>query len=49
MAKSPSRLEVPKDLERLIEKRDAEKDRRKSTPRRAAEERRQKRRRKGDK
>jgi hypothetical protein len=49
MAKASSRLEVPKELERLIEKRDAEKDRRKSTTRRAAEERRQKRRRKSDK
>jgi hypothetical protein len=43
------RLEVPKELERLIEKRDAEKDRRKTATRRAAEERRQKRRRKSDK
>lgn len=43
------RLQVPKELERLIEKRDAEKDRRASTERRAANERRQRRRRKSDK
>jgi hypothetical protein len=42
------RLEVPKDLERLIEKRDAEKDRRKSTQRPKVNERRQKQRRKSN-
>ena len=42
------RLQVPKELERLIEKRDAEKDRRASTARRKTVERRQKRRRKSD-
>lgn len=42
------RLEVPKELERLIEKREAEKDRRAQAARRKAEERRQKRRRKSD-
>jgi hypothetical protein len=43
------RLQVPKELERLIEKRDAEKDRRAPSERRAANERRQRRRRKSDK
>jgi hypothetical protein len=42
------RLEVPKELERLIEKRESEKDRRASAKRRKASERRQKRRRKND-
>lgn len=42
------RLEVPKELERLIEKRELEKDRRASAARRKANERRQKRRRKND-
>ena len=41
-------LQVPKELERLIEKRDTEKDRRKNSERRSVNERRQKRRRKGD-
>ena len=49
MTKPANRLQVPKELERLIEKREAESDRRKSTGRRAANERRQKRRRKSDK
>ena len=42
------RLEVPKELERLIEKRESEKDRRAQAAHRKAEERRQKRRRKSD-
>jgi hypothetical protein len=42
------RLPVPKELERLIEKRDAEQDRRRSPPKRKANERRQRRRRKSD-
>jgi hypothetical protein len=41
-------LQVPKELERLIEKRDAEKDRRASTAKKKVDERRQKRRRKSD-
>jgi hypothetical protein len=41
-------LQVPKELERLIEKRDAEKDRRASTSKKKVDERRQKRRRKSD-
>ncbi len=43
------RLQVPKELERLIEKRDAEKDRRATKGRRATDERRQRQRRKSDK
>lgn len=43
------RLQVPKELERLIEKRDAEKDRRATKGRRATDERRQRPRRKSDK
>lgn len=42
------RLQVPKELERLIEKREVEKDRRASTDKRKVEERRQRRRRKSD-
>ncbi|MGE3639621.1 MAG: hypothetical protein AB7G28_13790 [Pirellulales bacterium] len=42
------RLQVPKELERLIEKRDAEKDRRTTSERRKENERRQRRRRKAD-
>lgn len=42
------RLPVPKELERLIEKREAEKDRRATTARRKENERRQRRRRKSD-
>jgi hypothetical protein len=41
-------LQVPKELERLIEKRDAEKDRRASAGKKKVDERRQKRRRKSD-
>ncbi len=41
-------LQVPKELERLIEKRDAEKDRRAKEERTKAEDRRKKRRRKSD-
>jgi hypothetical protein len=41
-------LQVPKELERLIEKRDAEKDRRAKAERGKAGERRKKRRRKSD-
>ena len=41
-------LQVPKELERLIEKRDAEKDRRASAAKKKVDERRQKRRRKSD-
>jgi hypothetical protein len=41
-------LQVPKELERLIEKRDAEKDRRAKAEQRKVNERRQKRRRKSD-
>ena len=41
-------LQVPKELERLIEKRDAEKDRRGSAAKKKVDERRQKRRRKSD-
>lgn len=41
-------LQVPKELERLIEKRDAEKDRRASTVKKKENDRRQKRRRKSD-
>lgn len=43
------RLQVPKELERLIEKREAEKDRRATKGRRATDERRQRPRRKADK
>ena len=42
------RLEVPKELERLVEKRESEKDRRAIAARSKANERRQKRRRKSD-
>lgn len=42
------RLQIPKELERLIEKREAEKDRRTTEQRRKESERRQKRRRKSD-
>jgi len=42
------RLVVPKELERMIEKREAEKDRRAKSIRRTASERRQRRRRKND-
>ncbi len=41
-------LPVPKELERLIEKREAEKDRRAAAEKRKLNERRQKRRRKSD-
>lgn len=41
-------LQVPKELERLIEKRDAEKDRRASTAKKKVHDRRKKRRRKSD-
>jgi len=41
-------LQVPKELERLIEKREAEKDRRAQAARRKADDRRKKRRRKSD-
>ena len=41
-------LQVPKELEKLIEKRDAEKDRRARAERQKVNERRQKRRRKSD-
>jgi hypothetical protein len=41
-------LQVPKELERLIEKREAEKDRRALAARRKADERRKKRRRRSD-
>ena len=43
------RLQVPKELERLIEKREVEKDRRTTAERRKENERRQRRRRKADK
>lgn len=42
------RLEVPKELERLIEKREAEKDRRAAPQRSKVNERRQRRRRRSD-
>jgi hypothetical protein len=47
--KPASRLQVPKELEGLIEKRESESDRRKATGRQTTNERRQKRRRKSDK
>jgi hypothetical protein len=43
------RLQVPKELERLIEKREAEKDRRAAAEKRKLEERRERKRRKSDK
>lgn len=44
----PKHLPVPKELERLIEKREAEKDRRASAAKKKENDRRQKRRRKSD-
>jgi hypothetical protein len=44
----PKHLPVPKELEKLIEKRDAEKDRRTPAERRKIDERRKARRRKSD-
>jgi hypothetical protein len=43
------RLQVPKELERLIEKREAEKDRRAAAEKRKLDERRERKRRKSDK
>lgn len=43
------RLDVPKELQRLIEKREAEKDRRTAAEKRKLDERRERKRRKSDK